>query len=342
MLQFCFQSSNFFKEIHMSLRQNLNTLLPEILPSDPRDAIKGTELISMVQLKLEENYSDASLRYHFSIMSCDPTSPIAKVEKGQGYYLRRSQVPALSSAQELLSLRQGQLDVLGSDLEASNHQIARLEKFHAIVQKYSERLGLVPFVFREALQTGAPLGNLWRFPELAQVEWDLHSADDGELVLDPDSVSIRLSQGLPPYILRAVRLRTFSSVDTFREDFFQALSSSMWAQSGHLYYACSIEDEALLDSIRNLSSHYGIGVTTFGLSLEDLDDLPSTAHLLNANPRETEALMERLQVNVISNATQRDQIDWKSLSLVRGDSTEMDQLFRWIERCLSARKVVKI
>ncbi len=324
----------------MSLRQNLNALLPEILPGDPRDAIKGTELISLVQLKLDDNYSDASLRYHFSIMSCDPTSPIAKVEKGQGYYLRTTQIPALSSAQELLSLRQGQLDVLGSDMEASNHQITRLQKFHAIVQKYSERRGLIPFVFREALKNSAPLGNLWRFPELAQVEWDLSSLDDGELTLDPDSVSIRLSQGLPPYILRAVRLRTFCSLDTFREDFFQAVSSSMWAQSGHLYYACAIEDEALLDSIRNLSSHYGIGVTTFGLNLEALDELPSTAHLLNANPRETEALMERTQVNVIANATQRDQIDWKSLSLVRGDSPEMDELFRWINRCLEEGKVV--
>jgi len=324
----------------MSLRQNLNDLLPDILPSDPRDAIKGTELISLVQMKLDENYSDASLRYHFSIMSCDPTSPIAKVEKGQGYYLRTSQMPALSKAQDLLSLRQGQLDVLGGITEESNHQIDRLQKFHSIVQKYSDRLGLTPFVFQEALGSEAPLGNLWRFPELAQVEWDLASTEDGELVLDPASVSIRQSQGLPPYILRSVRLRTFCSVETFREDFFQALSSSMWAQSGHLYYACAIEDEALLDSIRNLSTHYGVGVTTFGLSLESLDDLPSAAHLLNANPRETEALMERLRVNVIANPIQRAHIDWKSLSLVRGDSPEMDSLFSWIDDCLDAGKVI--
>ncbi len=324
----------------MSLRQNLNSLLPEILPSDPRDAIKGTELISLVQLKLDENYSDASLRYHFSIMSCDPTSPIAKVEKGQGYYLRTTQIPALSSAQELLSFKQGQLDVMGDNLEASNHQIARLQKFHAIVQKYSERHGLFPFIFREALKSGAPIGNLWRFPELAQVEWDLASADDGGLALNADSIAIRRSQGLPPYALRAVRLRTFCSIESLREDFFQTLSSSMWAQSGHLYYACGVEDEALLDSIRNLASHFGIGVTTFGLNLEALDELPSTAHLLNANPRETEALMDRIQVNVIANAVQRPQIDWKSLSLVRGDSPEIDSLFRWINSCLTEGKVV--
>ena len=326
----------------MSLRKKLKDLMPEILPSDPRDAIKGTELISLVQMKLDENYSDASLRYHFSIMSCDPTSPIAKVEKGQGYYLRTSQIPALSGAQDLLTFKQGQFEVLDENPEASNHHINRLQKFHAIVQKYSERHGYFPFVFREALQKGAPLGNLWRFPELAQVEWDLSSFADGELALDPDSIAIRKSQGLPPYTLRAVRLRTFCSVESLREDFFQAVSASMWAQSGHLYYACAIEDEALIESIRLLAHRYGIGVTTFGLNLEALDELPSTAHLLNAKPRETDSLMERLEVNVISNADQRDHLDWKSLSLVRGDSPEMDDLFRWINDCLDQGRVVPV
>ncbi len=326
----------------MSLRQNLNNLLPEILPSDPREAIKGTELISLVQMKLDENYSDASLRYHFSIMSCDPASPIAKVERGQGYYLRTSQVPALSSAQELLSLRQGQLDVVGNDLEASNHQLNRLQKFHAIVKLYSERHGLFPFVFREALKQGAPLGNLWRFPDLAQVEWELSSADDGELTLDQQSIAIKQSQGLPPYTLRAVRLRTFCSVETFREDFFQTLSSSMWAQSGQLYYACAIEDEALLENIRSLSTKFGLGVTTFGLSLESLDDLPSTAHLLNANSREKEALMERLKVNVISSPVQSSHLDWKSVNLVKNDSHEMQELFEWIQGCLKDGYVAPI
>ena len=50
----------------MSLRSQLEELLPELLPSDPAQAIKGTELIRLVRLRLGEEYSDASLRYHFS------------------------------------------------------------------------------------------------------------------------------------------------------------------------------------------------------------------------------------------------------------------------------------
>ena len=56
----------------MSLRSQLEELLPELLPSDPAQAIKGTELIRLVRLRLGEEYSDASLRYHFSFMASEP------------------------------------------------------------------------------------------------------------------------------------------------------------------------------------------------------------------------------------------------------------------------------
>ena len=72
----------------MSLRNQLSELLSDLLPINPKAAVKGTELIRLLRLKLSGEYSDASLRYHFSVMSCDPSSPIAKVEKGQGYYRR--------------------------------------------------------------------------------------------------------------------------------------------------------------------------------------------------------------------------------------------------------------
>ena len=83
----------------MSLRSQLEELLPELLPSDPAQAIKGTELIRLVRLRLGEEYSDASLRYHFSFMASDPDSEIAKVERGQGYYRRQRDRGGKSAAQ---------------------------------------------------------------------------------------------------------------------------------------------------------------------------------------------------------------------------------------------------
>ena len=76
----------------MNLREQLRNLLPDLLPDDPAEAIKGTELIRLVRVKLGEGYSDATLRYHFSILSYDPSSPIAKVDQGQGYYQRQKKL----------------------------------------------------------------------------------------------------------------------------------------------------------------------------------------------------------------------------------------------------------
>src|SRR6478752_709014 len=144
----------------MSLRKQLSDILPTLLPGNPADSIKGTELIRLTRLQLTGNYSDASLRYHFSIMSCDPASPIAKVEKGQGYYRRSAPVPALTGAQELLSLSQGRLDDLSSDHEAVDLALERLRKFRAVVTRYYEVNGRFPYTFRQAFAQGAPLGNL--------------------------------------------------------------------------------------------------------------------------------------------------------------------------------------
>ena len=144
----------------MSLRKQLNDVLPDYLPSNPKEAIKGTELIRLLRMRLDGNYSDASLRYHFSIMSCDPASPIAKVEKGQGYYRRSAPVPALSSAQEIFSQYQGRLDDMAGDQDEVDHALMRIRKFRAIVNKWCDVNGRFPFAFREPFGADAPIGNL--------------------------------------------------------------------------------------------------------------------------------------------------------------------------------------
>ena len=68
----------------MNLRDQLKEILPEILPGQPTEAIKGTELIRLVKYRLRQEYSDATLRYHFSILCADPSSPIAWVTRAVG------------------------------------------------------------------------------------------------------------------------------------------------------------------------------------------------------------------------------------------------------------------
>ncbi len=316
----------------MSLRNQLNTVLPEILPASPKEAIKGTELIRLVRMRLNGNYSDASLRYHFSIMSCDPGSSIAKVEKGQGYYRRTAAVPVLAGAQELLSMTQGRLDDLGSDQDAVDLVLLRVKKFRAIVHRWCENNGRYPFVFRKPFNASSPMGNLWKFPELMLVDWEGAGEDDSLNVV----LKLKQTLSLPPFRLYAARLRIQPTIHTFREDFFQALSASVWANGGELFYATPIEDEALTEAFRKLNATFGVGVTSFGLNLEQLDDLPRPAHILNAHPRETEALMERLEMNRVAAAHTRPHLDWAALDAIHNDSKEVEQLFSWLTKSLSS------
>jgi len=314
----------------MSLRKQLNTALPQILPANPKDAIKGTELIRLIRLRIDGNYSDASLRYHFSIMSCDPVSPIAKVEKGQGYYRRTAPVPVLSSAKEILSLSQGRLEDLGEDKDVIDIALMRVKKFRAIVHRWAEVNGKQPFIFREPFQENAPVGNLWKFPEMVMVDWE--GAID-KFEADP-IFRLKRSLQLPAFRLIASRLYIQAGMHSFREHFFQALSSSEWANGGEIYYAEPIQDEALAEAYRRLNAKFGIGVTSFGLSSTQLDDLPRPAEILNAQPRETEALMERLEINRIASPVARNHIDWAALEAIRNDYDEVSKLFEWLTSCV--------
>ena len=323
----------------MSLRKQLSDILPTLLPPNPADAIKGTELIRLTRLQLNGIYSDASLRYHFSIMSCDPASPIAKVEKGQGYYRRSAPLPALSGAQELIALTQGRLDDLtAADQDLVDNAMLRIRKFRAVVTRYYEINGRFPFAFREAFAKDAPISNLWKFPELVLVDWETGGAPDEEMSLDGAMLEMKQRLGIPPFRLHAARLRIQPSLQIYREDFFQTLSASMWTQGGELIYAAPIEDEALAESLRRLSAAYGVGVVSFGLTPEALDELPRPANILNAHPRETEAIMAKLDLNRIAAPRTRPHLEWNELGSLRNESAEAEKLMRWLTRCIDERR----
>jgi hypothetical protein len=323
----------------MSLRKQLSNILPALLPGNPADAIKGTELIRLMRLQLTGNYSDASLRYHFSIMSCDPASPIAKVEKGQGYYRRSTPMPALSGAQELLALTQGRLDELTTvDQGIMDNAMLRIQKFRAVVTRYFEINGRFPFAFRQAFGRDSPISNLWKFPEVVLVDWETGGSPDEEMSLDETMLAFKQRLGIAPFRLHAARLRIQPSLQTYREDFYQTLAVSRWTQGGELIYAAPIEDEALADSLRKLSATFGVGVTSFGLTPEALDELPRPANILNAHPRETEAIMGKLDINRIAAPKIQPQLDWSELTSLRNESVDAENLVRWLTRCLDERR----
>ena len=235
----------------MSLREHLRNVLPDILPPDPKDAIKGTELIELVKRKLEQRYSDATLRYHFSIMSCDPSSPIAKVEHGQGYYLRTNTLSSMKSARHMVSPSQATFgDAFG--YTTSNEALLRANKFRAVVARCEENEGKFPFILEETFGEDAQYEDLWKYPDVVAVTWQIGRKAKGSVEFDREMLQLQRSFGSQPFTLRSMKMKLEAREDTYREDFFQCLSNSRWANNGELVIAEPIEDDAVAAGLRSL------------------------------------------------------------------------------------------
>ncbi|MCB1095734.1 MAG: hypothetical protein KDN22_09185 [Verrucomicrobiae bacterium] len=321
----------------MSLREQLREILPEILPANPAEPIKGTDLIQLVKYRLKQSYSDATLRYHFSIMCCDPSSPIAKVDQGQGYYRRQSGRANINSARHSVSPLQARFsgslfDSAGSYADSA---ISRADQFCAIFQHYEETSGRFPFVFDTSFGADAPYENFWKCPDAVVVDWHVQAVDDDGPQITPELVAFKRNMGIEPFSMISTKLKLSVSQDSFREDFFQALSISRWAHRGQLVIAASIPDEQLVEHLRLLGTEYGIGIVTLGLDTQTLDDLPSAIEIQNMHPREKEALLAKITPRVITIPSASRHLSWAQLESVRRDNSDFDRLFSWVQRCLS-------
>ncbi len=328
----------------MNLRDQLKDILPDILPRNPAHAIKGTELIELVKYRLKQSYSDATLRYHFSIMSCDPSSPIAKVEQGQGYYLRSTTIHSLNSARNLLGASQA---LLGEEFAMNSGDqdldLARANKFRAVVSRYFESIHRFPMAFERSFSDENATSNRWRFPDMIAVEWLVGEvAEDGSFALNPEQLEVRRRLGDAPMRMTSVKLKLETNYANLREDLFQCLSASGWANSGELMVAAPIDDEHLVEEIRQFAARYGVGVTSFGLEGDVLDDMPEPAAISNLMPREFEAIQSLFRLRRISSSRMVDRFDWQHIVDQREDQPDYALLDRWISRCLLEDRAIPI
>ena len=324
----------------MNLRDQLKEILPDILPRNPNQSIKGTELIEMVKHNLKQEYSDATLRYHFSIMSCDPSSPIAKVEQGQGYYLRTTTIASMHHAMNMMSSSfQGLGDELVLTSKNSDLSIARANKFNAVVQRYFESIQRTPFSFEESFCENAHT-NRWLVPDLAVVEWLTGDLSDDGFVLDKTQMQIYRKLGRTPIQISSAKLKLeLNHIDVF-VDLYQCLATSEWANTGEIIVAASIEDQHLIELVRNFAARYGIGVTSFGLAADVLDDMPEPAAIENLMPREFEAIQSLFEIRRYAAPTITDQFDWQHISRAAIDNEDFAKFERWISSCLLEERVV--
>jgi hypothetical protein len=306
----------------MSLREQLRDILPQILPSDPAEAIKGTELIRLVRFRLGDEYSDATLRYHFSILSYDTSSPIAKVDQGQGYYFR------ISKPDTRVEPTQG----LFSTPEANPQESTRFARFRAIVERHSLHASRYPFPLHQQNTSG------WEIPDLVITDWDFDTDQDENPRLDETLLNIKRHLGVSALTLTGAQLKLSTTFATCNADFFQTLSATRWANHGELLLAEKVSDEALVDILRTLGHQYGVGIASLGVDLTLLDELPGPDGIRRMSAAEFESLQTLLKPQRISVGTHRTHLDWPHLSSLKKKHEGIQSLLNWLNDSLASRQ----
>ena len=313
----------------MNLREQLRHLLPEILPDDPADAIKGTELIRLVRLRLGDDYSDATLRYHFSILSYDPTSPIAKVDQGQGYYQRQKKPTGTNGISRAN---------LFDDENESDQSVSRFLRMVAIYERLSLQRSRYPFLLNRN-SSGAPsMEGEWDIPDLVVADWDLDAGSDEAPRFDAAMLDLRRHLGGPEVGISGVQLKLSVSIENFSADFFQALSATRWTLQSEIVIAEGLKDEALVDALRGLGHQFGVGISSLGIQLTQLDELPSAKEIRAMSVGEFESVHNLLQIQRITIPTPRPNIDWTALNALRKKHDSVAALVRWLSDCLAKRQ----
>ena len=318
----------------MNLREQLKEILPPILPKSPAESIKGTELIKMVKDRLTQTYSDATLRYHFSVMSCDPTSPIAKVDQGQGYYLRQSKLPV---EEEQV---QGSLGLASEFFETDDEFLSTSEggrrwlSFQALYERFEETGRQFVFPVRHRNLEEVPRNYFWTVPNCAVVRWNAGGPGEEGFAIRTDLMSAMDR----PFEITSVTLVLEISVENFRESIFQCLSASQWAHSAELVVAAPIADHQLVEDLSALGGRYGVGVVSLGLQIKRLDNWsPRFIRKMSADD------IERMQALVthkrISTPRPRTQ-DWQHLRALLDIHPNFEQLFLWLDSCRKRGEVV--
>lgn len=314
----------------MNLREQLRTLLPEFLPRSPEDAIKGTDLIRLVRLRLGDEYSDATLRYHFSILCYDPTSPIAKVDQGQGYYQRQKK----TAGGAMNGARLGLFDQSSPEVDAAR---LRYQQVAAIYERLCVSRARNPFLLNGRHSAPMIEGD-WDVPDFVVGDWEFAASGGEEApAFDQSMLDLRRRLGGPEVILTGVQLKLGLTLDSYPSDFFQALSATRWAVESEFVVAEPLADAALVDALRSLGHQFGVGISSLGLDLSRLDDLPGPQDLRAMGATEFEYLSGRLHLQKITLATPRPALDWAALSALRKKHESVGEMVRWLNEALEKR-----
>ena len=314
----------------MNLREQLKEILPMVLPKGPVESIKGTKLIEMVRRKLTQEYSDATLRYHFSVMSCDPTSPIAKVEQGQGYFLRTTRRQLLRPRPRL---RQETLEGFSPDGGSESPQQLWL-KFQAFYERFANQDRSFSFPVRHdqvEIDWHGDESYSWAVPDGVVVTWQSGQLAESGVKLVPELLCLEE----PSFTLSSTKIIVSLDAESYRQQFFQALSNGAWAHASELVIATEIVDDYVFEDLRRMGYRFGVGVSHFSLSERRLAgwDTPAAIRALPEDEFDR-ALRDVVTQQRITSPRPVPSLDWDHLNQLITKCPAFDDVFRWVHYCL--------
>ncbi len=295
----------------MRLRDKLQEILPDLLPAHAHEAIKGKELIERVRAVLGDAYSDQSLRSQFSFLALDAESCLARVENGQGYYLRQEgETPSL---QRMFEPEQS--------MEADSPDYKAL----ALSVRRYDSSGLGVFVYPVDEEES------WSYPDLVAVQWPAGTWDgEGAYLLEPCAEGLTVLQRVE---LRAVCVALAESEDACRRALFRALSCGAWAHTVELMLWGEIPEETEAQ-LRSLAAQYGVGLRLYALDPAELGEEWGADAIFRASGQEIVSLMEQIPQRDLAMPPHR------ALRLPSLEArADLVALLSWIEQCVDRGRI---
>ncbi len=285
----------------MGLREKLNEILPTLLPEKAENAIKGKELIARVRAVLGDSYSDHSLRSQFSFMVLDAESCLARIENGQGYYLRsEGESPSLQN-------------VFGGNANGET----MLHKAMALAVRLYDTAGQGVFVYPVDGEES------WGHPDLVAVQWPTGAWDaEGTYLMEgePEELSFR-----------AICVGFADDEESCRQAFFRALACGQWAEECELLLLPGAANE---DELTDLAARYGVGIRCLDADESDLEVMPRADEIFRLNTNDARTLLASLPQTTLARPRHR-----RRSARAASAMPDTAVVLHWAQGCVERKRV---
>ncbi len=260
-----------------------------------------------VRAILGDKYSDQSLRSQFSFLVLDEDSCLARVENGQGYYLRQSDDG--SSLHHMF------------ESDSSPDADDPYRKALALAVRLYDTAGHGVFVYPIEEEES------WAHADFVAVQWPAGRWDEGAYIFDAEAEG-EASQAQ----YRAVCVAVADSVESCRKAFFRTLACGSWAQQSELLLLGS--EDLPEEELCELAARYGVGIRALAVDADFLDEIAGADLLFRADLFEARILLEQLPQRALASPRVRN------LNLPKEqDRPDVAALLAWVDSCIQKGRV---